>query len=103
METVVGVPQAGLTAEEKGAAFAAYLEGIGLPVERVLGDLGPAEVGDVVSFFYAAMPERFKDGVEDGLDDHDGAAMPAEHWCAAVWEADRPLTAWPKPEERRRP
>lgn len=32
--------EAGLTAEE-----------IGLPVEWVLGYLGPAEAGDVVSFF----------------------------------------------------
>jgi hypothetical protein len=85
----------GFGPEEKARAFAGYLEEIGLPVERVLGDLGPAEVGDVVSFFYAGMPDRFKDGVEDGPSDHDGSVMPAEHWCAAVWEAeDRPaLTA----------
>ena len=91
----------GLGPEEKARAFAEYLEEIGLPVERVLGDLVTpkgcvtAEVGDVVSFFYAGMPDRFKDGVEDRTSDHDGSVMPAEHWCAAVWEAeDRPaLTA----------
>lgn len=54
--------------EENVRAFGEYLDGIGLPVERVLGGLVTpegcltAEVGDVVSFFYAGMPDRFKVG-----------------------------------------
>ena len=83
--------EAGLTAEEKGHAFAEYLQEIGLPVERVLGDLGPAEVGDVVSFFYAGMPDRSKEAGrrhQPSASDHDEPPMPAVHWCAAVWEAE---------------
>jgi hypothetical protein len=74
----------------KAAAFAAYLQEIGLPLERVLGDLGPAEVEDVISFFYAGMPDRFKGAHRGrpGPDDLGGAPVPTELWCAAVWEAD---------------
>ena len=85
MHTTVGTD---LTAEGKGAAFAAYLDEIGLPSERVLGGLGPAEVGDVVSFFYAGMPDRFKDSVADNVSAHDGALVSAEQSCVPVRRAE---------------
>ena len=47
-------------APEKDAAFRSYLREIGLAPEAVLGDLSPAEVSDVLDFFYAGLPERFK-------------------------------------------
>jgi len=56
MEAVAGATPG---AEEKARAFGEYLEEMGLPAEQVLGDLGPAEVEDVLSFFYAGMPDRF--------------------------------------------
>ncbi len=77
----------------KALAFAAYLEEIGLPLERVLGDLGPAEMEDVISFFYAGMPDRFKGAHRGrpGPDDLGGAPVPAELWCAAAWEVKEAL------------
>ncbi len=80
----------GVGPEEKARAFGEYLEEIGLPVAQVLGNLGPAEVGDVISFFYAGMPDRFKPAVEAPASAREPEPLPAEHWCAAVWEADEP-------------
>jgi len=78
------------TAAEKAAAFGDYLEEMGLPVGKILGNLGPAEVGDVISFFYAGMPDRFKGASTDrpGPGGHPEPPVPAELWCAALWEAD---------------
>lgn len=78
MEAALGLT---LGAEEKARAFGEYLKDIGLPAEQVLGDLGPAaEVEDVISFFYAGMPDRFKGG-HDGTrpDKHETTPLPEEH------------------------
>lgn len=76
-------------AEEKASAFGEYLKAIGLPAKQVLGDLGPAEVEDVISFFYAGMPDRFEDAhTEPRPAEHETTPLPEEHWCAASWEAE---------------
>jgi len=66
MEAVTG---ATLGAPEKARVFGEYLEEIGHPGGRVLGDLGPAEIEDVISFFYAGMPDRYKE-------EHEAAPLP---------------------------
>jgi len=73
--------------EEKARAFSEYLHEIGLPGERVLGDLGPVEVEDVVSFFYDGMPDRFKGGDGRLAYRREATPLPEEHWCTAAGEA----------------
>ena len=65
-------------AEKARRVFGEYLEEIGLPADRVLDDPGPAEIEDVISFFYAGMPDRYKD-------EHEAAPLPEEHWCQRSW------------------
>ncbi len=68
---------------KKDAALRSYLKEIGLAPEAVLGDLSPAEASDVLDFFYAGLPERFK---TQAAKDLSSDPMPEELWCAARWE-----------------
>jgi hypothetical protein len=96
METALGGNGATLGAGEKGGAFGEFLLDIGLPAKQVLGDLGPEEIKDVLSFFYAGMPDRYKDGrAEPHPAEHETMPLPREHWCAAAWEADGVPTGIP--------
>jgi len=60
-----------------------YLEEIGLAPEVVLGDLSLSEASDVLDFFYAGLPERFK---MHPAEDPSWDSLPEELWCAARWE-----------------
>ncbi len=87
MEAVAGAIGATPGAAEKARAFGEYLDEIGLPAKRLLGDPGPAEVEDVISFFYTGIPDRFKGGHgERRPDEHETTVLPEQEWCAAVWE-----------------
>ena len=50
----------------------------------------------MISFFYAGMPDRCKDGhAEPHPAEHETMPLPWEHWCAAAWEADGVPTGIP--------
>lgn len=88
MKEALGATWVTLGAEEKASAFGKYLEDIGLAAKQILGDLGPEEVEEVISFFYAGIPDRYKGGhSEHHPAEHETILLPKEHWCAAAWEA----------------
>ena len=96
MEAALGGIGATLGAGEKAGAFGEFLLDIGLSAKQVLGDLGPEEIEDVISFFYAGMPDRYKYGhAEPHPAEQETMPLPQEHWCAAAWEADGVPTGIP--------